>query len=159
MEIPFQIIFSVIAIFILISSILYFFGAFRENVSRNNVFNSFHSLVNSIENMCWSFPFSSKYEKLVVNDNVIAVFAHHEYILSIDEKLFSKDISEGDYLCLAYESQRVKCEKLSCNITFKTYLQNRSREFLDFLIKVLYGSKEFEINYMVYRNFTKVNVI
>lgn len=159
MEIPFQIIFAVILSLVLISSFFYALSTLRNIESKNKVFRSFSILKDSLENLCWSFPFSQKKEKLLVNENVIAFFVYHTDITRLNDlhKISDKTL-EGNFICLAYESERIKCERISCNVTLKTYYQSRKKEFLDFILKSLYGLREFEINFMVFRNITRINI-
>ncbi|MEM5831054.1 MAG: hypothetical protein QXO40_02535 [Candidatus Aenigmatarchaeota archaeon] len=159
MEIPFQIIFATIVSVILLFTFVYVFSTYREEESRNKVFKSFYNLKNKIENMCWSFPFSQENEKIILNENVQALFVYPISITKLDNLNDIKDkIIEGEFLCIAYKDERIKCEKLSCNTTMKTYHFERKKEFLDFIIKSFYGIKEFEIVVTLYKNFTKVDI-
>ncbi|MEM5880145.1 MAG: hypothetical protein QXQ16_02560, partial [Candidatus Aenigmatarchaeota archaeon] len=121
MEIPFQIIFAAIVSIILLFTFVYLFGIYREEESRNKVFKSFYNLRNKIENMCWSFPFSQEDEKIILNENVRALFVYPISITKLDNLNDIKDkVIEGEFLCIAYKDERIKCEKLSCNASMKT---------------------------------------
>lgn len=160
MEIPFQIILASIASIIFISVFLYTINLLRENESKNRVIESFMNLKNKLENLCWSFPFSQENEKIFLNEDVIAIFAFYEDITKINDfETISDRIIEGNFICLAYKNQRIKCEKLSCNITMKTYYYEKATDLPSFFLRLLQGLKEFEINYILYRNLTKVDII
>lgn len=159
MEIPFQIILASLLSMIIISSLIYSLAIFRENESRNNVFNSFTNFKNKLENLCFSFPFTQEYEKIVVNENVIAIFAYYTDITKINDFEEIKDkVIEGNFICLSYKNYRIKCEKLSCNITMKSYYFEEKSTLIDYLLKSFYGIKEFSISYKLTREANKINI-
>lgn len=159
MELPFQIIFAVIIVIFLVTTLMYLINLYRETESRNKVFSSFNNLKNKIETLCFSFPYTQDSEILIINEDLIAIFAYPESVTKIDNiDTLSNKILEGNFLCIAYKNERIKCEKLSCNITMKTYYYKRKTEILDFFVKSLYGIKEFELSLNLFRNFSKINI-
>ncbi len=144
MEIQFQIIFSVIIITIVLSSLFYAISLFREKESENKVFSSFKNLVNDINALCLSFPYTEKQSNIIINEKTISIFFVNS-IEKIDlEEILGKETSFGEFACIAYEGKRINCEKLICNASAKIIGYNESKRFFNFLETAIFGIKEYE---------------
>ncbi|MEM5820759.1 MAG: hypothetical protein QXP34_00350 [Candidatus Aenigmatarchaeota archaeon] len=121
MEIPFQIIFAVIILSILLSSIFYILSLHFKNESNKKVEEQFKIFYNQVQNLCWSFPYTQTKEKLIVNQNLFAIFAIDDIEKIsrdlIEEYINNKNLTVGNFLCLWMKDKRVYCERLSCNIS------------------------------------------
>jgi len=131
MEIPFQIIFAVASISIIISAIFYALYLNFKNQSDNKVQKQFEIFYSQIENLCWSFPFTKVEEKISLNQNVFAIFAiddqekiKRDFIESLIE---NKEITQGNFVCLWFKDKRPICKHLSCNVSMPIVFFERDK--------------------------------
>ncbi|MEM0480645.1 MAG: hypothetical protein QXQ14_00430 [Candidatus Aenigmatarchaeota archaeon] len=146
MEIPFQIIFSILVISVTISAFIFAFSIYSIESSENKVVESFKNLASKLENLCWSFPFTQEREKIILNENVIAIFSTSDISnLQINEE------TEGNFICLRIKDKRPICEKLSCNVSMKviTFEKEKAKN-------VLFGLREYEKYLTLSRSFDKI---
>ena len=148
MEIPFQIIFSVLVVILIVSTALYGFYIFKEKESEERVFRNFNDLVNNLNSLCWSFPGSKKEIKILINEKTIALFFTNDTenlnLEEIIERVKNSENSEGNFACLIYKNKRSICEKLVCTISYKYVGYEAKESFLDFFVKGIYGINEIE---------------
>jgi len=146
MEIPFQIIFSIIMLILIVFSALYGFYVFRSIESEKRVFSAFEKLKNDLNSLCFSFPGTKREVEILINEKTIAIFFINDIEnLNIDE--VRKNVKEGkessgEFICLIYKNKRPKCEKLSCNVTYKFVGYESKESFLDFFVKSFSGLNE-----------------
>jgi hypothetical protein len=148
MEIPFQIIFSILLVILLISSSLYLFSILKEEESEKRVFTNFNELVEEFKNLCFSFPGTKREIKFLINEKTIAIFFTNNIenfdLNEIIKKVKNSEKSEGDFICIIYKNKRPYCEKLPCKVLYKYIGYEAKESFLDFFVKSLYGLKEIE---------------